>query len=98
LLETPWSIVLLEKLIVAQRLKKFPLFYETRRFIPCSKETATSSYPEPDECIPQHPIPIFFFFALVLSFLLCVSLQGIKEGVASKKIATSRDNSSSLKS
>jgi hypothetical protein len=30
---TPWSRVLLEKLIVAQPVKKFPAFYGIRRFI-----------------------------------------------------------------
>jgi len=30
---TPWSRVLLEKLTVSQLVKKFPAFYETRRFI-----------------------------------------------------------------
>ena len=30
---TPWSSVLLEKLIGSQLVKKFPAFYGTRRFI-----------------------------------------------------------------
>jgi len=30
---TPWSRVLLEKLIVTQLVKKFPTFYGTQRFI-----------------------------------------------------------------
>jgi hypothetical protein len=30
---TPWSRVLLEKLTGFQLVKKFPTFYETRRFI-----------------------------------------------------------------
>jgi hypothetical protein len=30
---TPWSKVLLEKLIGSQLVKKFPAFYGTRRFI-----------------------------------------------------------------
>jgi hypothetical protein len=30
---TPWSRALLEKLIVTQIVKKFPVFYGTRRFI-----------------------------------------------------------------
>jgi len=30
---TPWSRVLLEKLILSKLVKKFPAFYETRRFI-----------------------------------------------------------------
>jgi hypothetical protein len=31
--QSPWSIVLLEKLVVSQLVKKFPTFYETQRFI-----------------------------------------------------------------
>jgi hypothetical protein len=30
---TPWSIGLLEKLTVSQLVKKFPVFYGTRRFV-----------------------------------------------------------------
>jgi hypothetical protein len=30
---TPWNKVILEKLIVAQLFKKFPVFYGTRKFI-----------------------------------------------------------------
>ena len=30
---TPWSTVILEKLIGSQLVKKFPTFYGTRRFI-----------------------------------------------------------------
>jgi hypothetical protein len=52
---TPWSTVLLEKLIVAQLIKKFPAFYGTRRFIlPCSQEPATGTCPELHESSP-HP-------------------------------------------
>jgi hypothetical protein len=37
---TPWSGVLLEKLTVLQLVKKFPAFYETRRFITAFSEPA----------------------------------------------------------
>jgi hypothetical protein len=35
---TPWSIVLIEKLIVTQLRNKFPTIFSTRRFIPCLQE------------------------------------------------------------
>jgi hypothetical protein len=45
---TPWSSVLLEKLIVTQ-LVKFPTFYGTRMFITVFTRPATRPFPEPDE-------------------------------------------------
>jgi hypothetical protein len=41
---TPWSRVLVEKLIVAQLPKMFPLFMQPEYSLPCSKETATGTY------------------------------------------------------
>jgi hypothetical protein len=37
---TPWSRVVIEKLVVAQSVKKFPVFYGIRRFMGllCSQE------------------------------------------------------------
>jgi len=52
-LHTPWNRVLLEKLTGLQLVKKFPAFYETRRFI-----TATCPYPEPARSIPYPRIPL----------------------------------------
>jgi hypothetical protein len=50
---TPWNRVFLEKLIIAQLVKKFPAFLETRR-LPCSEGPTTGRYPEPNESIPRH--------------------------------------------
>jgi hypothetical protein len=42
-----WSRVFLEKLMVASEIRKFPAFYEARRFTICSQEHATDPYLEP---------------------------------------------------
>jgi len=52
LTQTPWSTVLVGKLIVAYLIKKFPAFYKIRRFITVSL-TVTSTSPEPDESSPS---------------------------------------------
>jgi hypothetical protein len=41
--------VLREKLIVCSASQQIPASYGIRRFTPCSQETATGHYPEPDE-------------------------------------------------
>jgi hypothetical protein len=51
---TPWSRVLLKKPPVAQLLKDFPTFYETRRFI--TVFIRALHYPEPDETSPYYSI------------------------------------------
>jgi hypothetical protein len=47
--------VLLEKLIFAQLVKKFPTFMELECLLPCSQEPTTGSHLEPDEYGPQLP-------------------------------------------
>jgi len=51
LLTTPWSRILLQRLIIIQLVQEFPAFYVTQRFI--TVFTATRPYPEPDESSPQ---------------------------------------------
>jgi len=51
LLHAPWSRVLLEKLISFQQIKKFPVFYGTRRFITTFKSARHLSLSWP-------PVPI----------------------------------------
>jgi hypothetical protein len=53
----PFSRALLEKLIVTQLVKKFPAFYGTSRFLPCSQQPATGPYSKTDASSP-HPILI----------------------------------------
>ena len=54
---TPCCRVLLEKLTGLQLIKKFLVFYGTRRFITAFK-SATSPYPEPARSSPYHRIPL----------------------------------------
>ena len=49
---TPWSRGLPDKLTGPQVLKKFPAFYETRRFITAFTRVRHLSYPEPDRSSP----------------------------------------------
>jgi len=54
---TPWSIVLLEKLTGSQLVKKFPAFYETRRFITAftTARHLSISLAGSIQSIPPHP-------------------------------------------
>jgi len=52
---TSWSRVVLEKRIVTQLVKKFPAFVEPKGSSPCSQESVTCPYPEPDVSSPQLP-------------------------------------------
>jgi len=49
---TARSRVLLEKLTGSQLVKKYPAFYETRRFITSLQVPANCPYPEPDRSNP----------------------------------------------
>jgi hypothetical protein len=49
---TPWSRILLEKLIITKLVKKFLAFYGTRMFI---QKPATGPCPEADESTPHLP-------------------------------------------
>jgi hypothetical protein len=50
---TPQSRFLLEKLTVAQPLKKFPALMELENLLLCSEDPATGPYPVPDESNPN---------------------------------------------
>jgi hypothetical protein len=50
---TPWSRVLPEQIKCPKLLKKFPAFYETRRFI--TAYTTACPYPEPDQSSLRPP-------------------------------------------
>jgi hypothetical protein len=52
---TPWSRVLLEKLISSQLVKKLPAFYGTLTFLPHLQDPATCPYPKPDQSSPYPP-------------------------------------------
>jgi len=53
-LQTPWSRAL-KKLIVTNLVKKFPVFYGTRRFITMLPRARHRPLPEPDKSSPHFP-------------------------------------------
>jgi hypothetical protein len=48
---TPWNVVFLEKLVVAELFKNFSYFYETQFFCNIFKRAATVSLTEPDNAV-----------------------------------------------
>jgi hypothetical protein len=59
--------MLLEKLMMAQQVKKFLSFNGNPRFLDCSQEPTTGHYTEPDEYSP-YPHDLFnIYFNIVLS-------------------------------
>jgi hypothetical protein len=54
---TPWSRILLEKLTGLQLVKKFPIFYGTRRFLPHSQVPGhlSLSWASSTQSVPSHP-------------------------------------------
>jgi hypothetical protein len=44
----------LEKLIVAQLIKKLPALYTARTYVSCSQDSPAGPYPEPAESIHTH--------------------------------------------
>ena len=87
---TPWSTVLLEKLIGYQLVKKFPALYETWRFI----TTLTSAHHLSLSCataiqsMPPHPTS--WRFILILFSHLCLSLPSglLPSGFLTKTLYT----------
>jgi len=71
----PWSRVLLEKLTGSQLVKKFPIFYETRRFITAftSARHLSLSWASSIQSIPPHPTS--WRSILILYFHLSLGLQ-----------------------
>jgi hypothetical protein len=55
---TAWNSCFLEKLTVAQLIKKCPTFYGTQCSLPCSQKPTTCLYPELDKPSP-HPDTLF---------------------------------------
>ena len=64
---TPWSRVLLDKLIGSQLVKKFLHFMEPKVSLPHSQVPATYPYPEPAQ---STPCPTSHFLKIYLSIIL----------------------------
>jgi hypothetical protein len=60
-----YDMIIFEKLIVAQSVKKFWAVYRTRRFIIVFTRDATGPYPESEESY-QHPDTLKIHFNFVL--------------------------------
>lgn len=50
--QTPWSTVLLEKLIILQLVKKLFIFYKPESSLPCSHQPTTFPYPQSNKFSP----------------------------------------------
>jgi len=71
---TPWSRVLLQKLIGSQLVKKFPTFYGTRRFTTAFTSSRHLSLSWTSSTQSMSPFPTSWRFSLVLSFQLVLGL------------------------
>jgi hypothetical protein len=55
------------KLLVAQLVKKFPIIFKLEDSLPCSQESATGLFSEPDDSSP-HPYTYFLNIILLLQY------------------------------
>jgi hypothetical protein len=62
---TPWSTVLLEKLLFLQLLKKLPTFYGSQRTLPCSLLIPVLSQTNPVHDLTSNVFGIYFNFILL---------------------------------
>ena len=67
--------VLIEKLLVAQPVKRFFALKEPEGSLPCSQQLTSGSYTDPDESSPR-PITVFLRYLLILSSHVRLSLPG----------------------
>jgi hypothetical protein len=70
---TPHSRVLLEKLLLSQPVKKFLIFYGTRRFITVFSKAHHQPLSLATSIRMMQPLPMFLRSTLLLSYDLCLS-------------------------
>jgi hypothetical protein len=58
----PWTRILLEKLMVAQLIKKFPAFYATSRFLTRAPPPPTGPFPE----FNPHHLTLFLLKSILI--------------------------------
>ena len=87
---TPWSRVLLEKLTVCQLVKKFPTFYETRRFITVFTSALHLSLSRVSsiQSITPHPISWTSILILPSHLRLCLPSGLFPSGFPTKTLYT----------
>jgi hypothetical protein len=61
-----WDRVLLQKLIGAHLIRRFPDFIESEGSLPCSKMPSTGPYPERNEPNSHPPILFKIYFNIIL--------------------------------
>jgi hypothetical protein len=84
---TPWSRVLLKKLISFQLVKKFPTFYGNRRFITAFTSARHVSLSWASSIQPRPPHPTSWRSILILSSHLCL---GLPSGLYSIMVQTTK--------
>ena len=87
---TPWSRVLLEKLIGSQLVKKFPTFYGTQKFITAftSAQHLSLSWARSIQSMPPHPISWLSILILTSHQCLCLPSGLVPSGFPTKALYT----------
>jgi hypothetical protein len=64
---TAWGRVTFDRLIVADRVKKFSMFYRNCTFVTASEEPDTDLYPEPAKSNPYSNVIIKIVFNIIVT-------------------------------
>jgi hypothetical protein len=90
-----WGRILLEKLTGFQQVKKFPMFFGTRRSLPHSKVPTNRPYPKsaPSSPYPHIPLPEDSSYSKCIIIIIIISIILVKYGVKVKQIQLARERS-----